>query len=67
MSSRKKIQWTSHPADRSDLAPGDFFLFGYINRKFTEYYIPDRQSSQSAVTHIFNEIGQETLIAVFEA
>jgi hypothetical protein len=28
--------------------------------------MPDRQSLTSAITHIFNEIGQETLMAFFE-
>jgi hypothetical protein len=27
-----------------DFAPRNFFLFGYIERKCTEYDIPDRQS-----------------------
>jgi hypothetical protein len=37
-----------------------------MKRKLTEYDIPDRQSLKSAITHIFDAIGQETLIAVFE-
>jgi hypothetical protein len=35
-------------------------------RKLTEYDITDRQSLKSAIAHIFDEIGQETLIAVLE-
>jgi hypothetical protein len=35
-------------------------------RKLTEDDIPDRQSLKSAITHIFDEIRQETLVAVFE-
>jgi hypothetical protein len=56
----KKIQ------RRPNLAPYDFFRYGYIKRKLTEYHIPDRQSLKSALTHISAEIGQETQIAVFE-
>jgi hypothetical protein len=48
------------------LAPCAFFRFGHIKRKLTEYNIPDRHSLQKAITHICDEIGQETLIAVFE-
>jgi hypothetical protein len=66
MSSRKKIQRIRNPAHSPDLTPSDFFLFGYIKRKLTEYDIPNRQSLKSTITHIFDEIGQATLIAVFE-
>jgi hypothetical protein len=66
MSSRKKIQWMAHLAHRSDDAPSDFFLFGHIKRKLTEYDIPDQQSLTNPITHIFHEIGQETFIAIFE-
>jgi hypothetical protein len=67
MSSRKKIQWIPYPAYSPDLAPNDFFLFSYIKRKFTEYNIPDQQSLKSVITHISDEIGQETLIVIFKA
>jgi hypothetical protein len=40
---RKKPADTA-PGLQSELAPSDFFLFGYIKRKFTKYGIPDRQS-----------------------
>jgi hypothetical protein len=63
---QKTIQRIPHPASGPDFAPSDSFLFGYIKRKLTEYDIPDRQSLKSAITHIFDEIGQETLILVFE-
>jgi hypothetical protein len=49
-----------------DLAPSDFFLVGYIKRKLREYDITDPQSLKSATTYLFDEIGQETLMAVFE-
>jgi hypothetical protein len=62
----EKIQWIRHPAHTLNLALGDFFLFVYIKRKLTEYDIPDRQSSKSTITHIFDEIRPETLEAVFE-
>jgi hypothetical protein len=49
----QKIQGIPRPAYIPNLAPSDFFLFGYIKQKFSEYDIPDRQSLKSAMTHIF--------------
>jgi hypothetical protein len=66
MSSRKKIQRIFHPAYSPDLAPSDFFLFGRLKRKLTEYEISDRQRLESAIIYIFDGIGQKTFIAVFE-
>jgi hypothetical protein len=66
MSSCKKIQRILHPAYSPDFAPSDFFLFGYLKRKLTEYDIPDRQNLTSVITQIFDEIGPETVMAVFE-
>jgi hypothetical protein len=66
MSSGKKIQRIAYPAYSPDLALSDFFLFGYIKRKLTKYVILDRQGLKSAITHIFDEIGQETLITLFK-
>jgi hypothetical protein len=34
--------------------------------KHNEYDIPDWQSLERVTTHIFDEIGQQTLISVFE-
>jgi hypothetical protein len=48
-----------------DIAPSDFFFFGYLKEKLTEYDIQDRERLKLAITHIFSEIGQETLITVF--
>jgi hypothetical protein len=59
MFSRKKIQRIPHLASRPNLAPSDYLLFGHIKRKLTEYDIPDRQNLKSAITHIFDEIGQK--------
>jgi hypothetical protein len=62
----QKIRRIPHPACSPDFAPSDFFPFGYIKRRLGEYNILDRQSLKSAITHIFDEIGQETLMTVFE-
>jgi hypothetical protein len=66
MSSPKKIQRMRHPAYSPDFAPSDLFLFGCVKPKFAQYDIPDRQSLKSAIANIFDEIGQETFIAVFQ-
>jgi hypothetical protein len=62
----RQIQRIPHPAYIPDREPSDSFLFGHIKQTVTEYNIPDPQSSQRAITHIFDEIRQRTLIAVFE-
>jgi hypothetical protein len=48
-----------HPAYSPDLVPSTFFLFGHIKRKLIEYDIPDWKSFKTAITHIFDEIGQK--------
>jgi hypothetical protein len=54
------------PSYSPNIAPSDFVLFGYLKKKLTEYDIPDRVRLKLAITHIFSEIGQETLIPVLE-
>jgi hypothetical protein len=61
-----QIKRIPQPSYSPDIAPCDFFLFGYLKEKLTEYDIPDREGLKLAITHIFSEIGQETLITVFE-
>jgi hypothetical protein len=55
-----------HPAYSPDIAPSDFFLFGFLKEKLPEYHIPDRESLKSTIMHIFSEMPEETLVAVFE-
>jgi hypothetical protein len=55
-----------HPAYSLGLPPSDLFLFGYIKRKGIDYNIPDWQNLKRAITHIFDEIGQETLTTLLE-
>jgi hypothetical protein len=54
-----------HPAYSPDLAPSDFFLFGYLKEKLTSFDCGSRDDLKSAITSIFSEIDKETLIAVF--
>jgi hypothetical protein len=56
-----------HPAYRPDLAPSDFFLFGFVTTRLPEYDIPDREGLKSAISQIFTEISKNMLMSVFEA
>jgi hypothetical protein len=60
-----KIKQIPQPSYSPDIAPSDFFLFGHLKEKLTEYDFPDRERRKLAITHIFREIGQETLITGF--
>jgi hypothetical protein len=37
-----------------------------MKRKLTECHVPNRPSLKGAITHIFDEIGQDIFITVFE-
>jgi hypothetical protein len=65
MFSCKKIQRRPHRAYSLELTSSNFFLFGYIKRKLSECSIRNRQSLKRAMIHIFGEVAQETLMAVF--
>jgi hypothetical protein len=54
-----------HSAYSRDLAPSDFFLFGYLKEKLTDFDYRSREDLKSAITSIFNEIDKENLVAVF--
>jgi hypothetical protein len=53
-------------AQRSpDLAPSDFFLFGCIKEKLTNFNCETRDILKDAIIEIFNGIEKETFVAVF--
>jgi hypothetical protein len=52
----KKIQRITHPAYSPDLAPSDFFLFGSVKRKLTEYDIPGRQCLRCDCRNVFGTL-----------
>jgi hypothetical protein len=54
-----------HPVYSPDLAPSGFFLFVSLKEKLTDFDCRSREDLKSATTSIFNEIGKETLVAVF--
>jgi hypothetical protein len=56
-----------HPACSLDLAPSDFFLFGYIKRKLPDYNCESREDLLNVITELFTGIKQEVLLSVFES
>jgi hypothetical protein len=54
-----------HLAHSPDLAPSDFFLFGDLKEKLTDFDCRSREDLKSAITPIFNEKDNATVIAVF--
>jgi hypothetical protein len=56
-----------HPVYRPNLPPSDFFLFGYLKEKLTASHCTNWDELKSAIITIFNEIGRETLRAVFNS
>jgi hypothetical protein len=60
-----KAERLSHPAYSPDLAPSNFFLFGYLKEKLTDYNCETREQLKEAIIEIFNEIPQDALVSVF--
>jgi hypothetical protein len=62
-----KAKRLPHPVSSPDLAPSDFFIFGYLKEKLTAFHCTTRDELKSAIITIFNEIDTETLLAVFNS
>jgi hypothetical protein len=62
-----KAQWLFHSPYSPDRAPSDFFLFGFIKAKLLDSQCNTRDELKTAITAVFNRIGKETLMSVFEA
>jgi hypothetical protein len=56
-----------HPVHSPDIAPSDFFLFGYIKRKMSEYNCESRQDVLKIIAEFFSQINKARLISVFES
>jgi hypothetical protein len=54
-----------HPPDSPDLAPSDFFLFGYVKRAFRGSQFQTVEELLASVVGILNAIPTETLISTF--
>lgn len=57
---------TPHPPYSPDLAPSDFFLFGYIKNKLKGHSYNDLIELYEAIIEILSKIPHKTLIKVFE-
>jgi hypothetical protein len=53
-----------YPAYSLDLAPNDFFLFGYLKTKVAGLVIRSREELISTIRHIFDEIPREKFIFI---
>jgi hypothetical protein len=62
-----KAKRLSYPVYSPDLAPSDFFLFGYPKEKLTTFHCTTRDKLKSAIVTIFNKFDRETLLAVFNS
>jgi hypothetical protein len=54
-----------HPPYSPDLAPSDFFLFGYLKRKLMGYHTESPSELLIQIRVILSEILGETVNAVF--
>jgi histone-lysine N-methyltransferase SETMAR len=62
-----KAQRLPYPPYSPDRAPSDFFLFGPIKGKLSDFDCDARHEAETAIIAVFNGIGKETLLSVFEA
>jgi hypothetical protein len=62
-----KAKCLPHPVDSPDLAPSDFFFFDYLKEKLTAFHCTTRNELKNAIITIFNEIGKETFLAIFNS
>jgi histone-lysine N-methyltransferase SETMAR len=60
-----KARRIPQPAYSPDLAPSDFFLFGFLKQKLRGVHLADREGLKSAITQIFAEIDKDMLVSVF--
>jgi transposase len=60
-----QMKQTHHPPYSPDLAPADFFLFGYVKRKLMGYHAESPSELLICIRVILSEIPRETLYAVF--
>jgi transposase len=62
-----RAQRLPHPAYSPDLAPSDFFLFGYLKEKLTDFPCATREQLKIAIIEIFSGIDREILLSVFHS
>jgi hypothetical protein len=62
-----KAKRLPHPLYSPSIAPCDFFIFGYLKEKVTDFDSATREELQSAITVIFDEIGKDRLAPIFRS
>jgi transposase len=60
------LQLVPHPPCSPDLAPSDFFLFGYVKERLKGMVFPLYEELMDAISEVVTGIESETLNAVFE-
>jgi hypothetical protein len=60
-----KAQGMPQPAYRPDLAPSDFFLFGFLKQRLQGVHLADREALKTAICQLFSQIDREVLTSVF--
>jgi transposase len=60
------LRLAPHPPYSPDLAPSDFFLFGYVKERLKGMVFPSYEELLDAVGEVVTGIELETLTAVFE-
>jgi transposase len=59
------MKQATHPPYSPDLAPYEFFLFGYVNRKLMGYHAESPSELLLGIRVILSEIPREILNPVF--
>jgi histone-lysine N-methyltransferase SETMAR len=62
----KGLRLARHPPYSPDLAPSDFFLFGYVKEYLKGMVFPSYRALLDAISQVVTGIESETLTAVFE-
>jgi transposase len=60
------LRLAPHRPDSPDLAPSDFFLFGYVKERLKGMVFPSYEELPDAIGEMVTGIESETLTAVFE-
>jgi histone-lysine N-methyltransferase SETMAR len=58
------LKRASHPPYSPDLAPSDFYLFGYVKHQLQRHKFTEGAESVSTISEILNQIPTNTLVDV---
>jgi transposase len=60
------LQLATHPPYSPDLAPSDFFLFGYVKNRLQGIVFASREELLAGISQVLDDIPPEALPRVFE-